>query len=336
MKTMTETKASYDEMEQYRRYYNDWFKQKRTELDKFSSPSTKLFDMRRQFILNLAKGQAKRGNTNILDLGCGEETYIEDLVKIENNNLYGIDISDYVIDIHTRNYQGHSNVKFIACPAEQLPFEKGYFDLVICDELIEHVPHTNVLLDEIERILKKDGVLILSTPNRNRISAVCKKLVPRRWLNRLSSNPMNSINPLLESDHGRVHYHEHEFTLAELKRVLKQRGFIPTVIIKTTMILFPPKLYDKVVSKFPKIDQLWRMIDCKTLHWLPSFLKVNMIVVSRKEKQLMLKDAYIQADEIATPPTGARNDNGENKIDSLPSVAHNDREHESVEEVGNV
>jgi 2-polyprenyl-3-methyl-5-hydroxy-6-metoxy-1,4-benzoquinol methylase len=273
---------SYNDTENYRRYYNDWFKQKNTTLEKFLSPSTKLFDIRRKFILDIAKDVTKKGGKNILDLGCGEETYIENLVKINNNNFYGVDISDFVIDLHKKAYQDYSNVEFIACPAEKLPFNKEYFDLIICDELIEHVPKAEILLDEIKRIIKKDGILIISTPNRNRISAIFKKLVPQKLLNKLSSNPMNSINPLLQKHHDRIHYHEHEFSLGELIKLLRRKKFITLNMIKTTMILFPPKLYDKLVSNFPTIDQLWRNIDSKTIHSLPSFFKVNMIVVSKK------------------------------------------------------
>lgn len=282
MKATESSDMSYCDTENYRRYYNDWFRQKSRELDKFLSPSTKLFDIRRKFILDVAKGTANKGGMNILDLGCGEETYIENLIKIGNNNLYGVDISDYVIDNHKKAYRDHSNVEFIACPAEQLPFDKGYFDLIICDELIEHVPKAEVLLDETARVIKKDGTLIISTPNRNRVSAIAKKLVPRKLLNRLSSNPMNSINPLLQKEYGRIHYHEHEFSLGELVKLLRRNNFTTLNAIKTTMILFPPKLYDKLVSSFPKIDQLWRKIDFTTIHSLPSFFKVNMILVSRR------------------------------------------------------
>jgi len=274
---------SYNDTENYHRYYNDWFKQKNTTLEKFLSPSTKLFDMRRKFILDIAKDFIEKGKMNILDLGCGEETYIEHLLKKNNNNnFYGVDISDFVIDLHKKTYQDYRNVEFTACPAEDLHFEKNYFDLIICDELIEHVPKAEILLDEIGRVIKKDGMLIISTPNRNRISAIFKKLVPQRLLNRLSSNPMNSINPLLQNVHNRIHYHEHEFILSELIKLLRHKNFTTLNVIKTTMILFPPKLYDKLVSNFPKIDQLWRNIDFKTIYSLPSFFKVNMIVISKK------------------------------------------------------
>lgn len=282
MKAIREINKSHYDRENYRRYYNDWFKQKHIKSRDFSTPSTKLFDSRRKYILEIAKYVAEKGEMNILDLGCGEETYIENLVKISGINLYGVDISDFVIDLHKRAYQDHSNVRFIACPAEELPFDEGYFDLVICDELIEHVPKAEILLDEIGRVIKKDGILIISTPNRNRISAIFKKLVPQKLLDRLSSNPMNSINPLLKKEHHRVHYHEHEFSLSELIKLLRLKKFTPQNMIKTTMILFPPKLYDKLASSFPQIDKFWRKIDFKTIHSLPGLFKVNLTVVSRR------------------------------------------------------
>lgn len=282
MKATESTNMPYYDTESYRTYYNNWFKQKNVKLEKFLSPSTKLFDIRRKFILDIVKDAAKKGGMNILDLGCGEETYIENMLKTNNNNFYGVDISDFVIDLHKKAYQDYKNVEFIACPAEQLPFDKEYFDLVICDELVEHVPKAEILLDEIGRVIKKDGILIISTPNRNRISAIFKKLVPKKLLNGLSSNPMNTINPLLQKTHDRIHYHEHEFSLGELTKLLRQKKFVTLNVIKTTMILFPPKLYDKLASNFPVIDQLWRKIDSKTIYSLPSFFKVNMIVVSKR------------------------------------------------------
>ena len=48
---------------------------------------------------------------------------------------------------------------------KMLPFKNAEFDCVILGEVIEHVPDTDKLLIEINRILKKEGRLIISTPN---------------------------------------------------------------------------------------------------------------------------------------------------------------------------
>ncbi len=46
-----------------------------------------------------------------------------------------------------------------------LPFADGSLDVVMCDEVIEHIVDTDGLLDEIHRVLHADGMLVLSTPN---------------------------------------------------------------------------------------------------------------------------------------------------------------------------
>ena len=46
-----------------------------------------------------------------------------------------------------------------------LPFKNNTFDLVFAGEIIEHVVDTDLFLDECKRILKKNGYLLLTTPN---------------------------------------------------------------------------------------------------------------------------------------------------------------------------
>lgn len=60
MKVMQETNKSHRDRENYRRFYNDWFKQKKVNLADFSTPSTKLFDIRRKYIQDIAKDIAKK------------------------------------------------------------------------------------------------------------------------------------------------------------------------------------------------------------------------------------------------------------------------------------
>ncbi len=55
----------------------------------------------------------------------------------------------------------------ILANAEELPFKKNYFDLVFAREVFEHLFRPDKFISEIERILKNDGKLILSTPNLN-------------------------------------------------------------------------------------------------------------------------------------------------------------------------
>ena len=59
--------------------------------------------------------------------------------------------------------------------AEQLPFEAGTFDRIVCSEVLEHVPDPDVVLAEIARVLKPGGIFVASVP-RYWTEAICLKL----------------------------------------------------------------------------------------------------------------------------------------------------------------
>ena len=52
---------------------------------------------------------------------------------------------------------------------EKLPFPGGVFDVVLLEEVIEHLPNHGVVIDEISRVLKPGGWFVLSTPNIHRL-----------------------------------------------------------------------------------------------------------------------------------------------------------------------
>jgi ubiquinone/menaquinone biosynthesis C-methylase UbiE len=49
--------------------------------------------------------------------------------------------------------------------AEDLPFENDDFDLVLLNDVIEHVVDPDIIMSEIRRIIKNEGLCLLSTPN---------------------------------------------------------------------------------------------------------------------------------------------------------------------------
>jgi SAM-dependent methyltransferase len=55
---------------------------------------------------------------------------------------------------------------FVAADGGMLPFSDASIDTVICIEAIEHVRSADLVLDEIARVLRPDGVLVVSTPNK--------------------------------------------------------------------------------------------------------------------------------------------------------------------------
>ncbi len=104
-------------------------------------------------------------NLKILDFGCGDGkmfNWFKQFIKEEN--IYGLDISK--TRIRRCEKIGWKNVLRID-KLKRLPFGDNFFDVVSLCEVIEHIPKTEIsfYLKEFRRILKKDGKLIITTPN---------------------------------------------------------------------------------------------------------------------------------------------------------------------------
>ncbi len=96
-------------------------------------------------------------------------------LDIGSNMGYGIsEISDEVnfiasdIDMRYLNSNNLASVSKINLDSQYLPFEEKIFDVISTFETIEHIPIEQVssTLIEIKRVLKDDGILLISTPNR--------------------------------------------------------------------------------------------------------------------------------------------------------------------------
>lgn len=94
---------------------------------------------------NFAKGR-------LLDIGCGNKPY-ETMFAGKVTEHVGCDI-----------VQSSERRADVVCPATQIPIEDESFDTVLCTQVIEHVADHRALLREAYRLLRRDGVLILSGP----------------------------------------------------------------------------------------------------------------------------------------------------------------------------
>jgi SAM-dependent methyltransferase len=104
-------------------------------------------------------------NNFILDIGCGTGYGIPEL-STKAYDTVGIDIQrEAVRDCHLE-YSAKSS--FSVASGDNLPFKNDSFDLVVSFQVIEHIHPDAVLnyLKEIKRVMKHDGILIVSTPNK--------------------------------------------------------------------------------------------------------------------------------------------------------------------------
>lgn len=100
----------------------------------------------------------------ILDLGCGNGRYFEYL-EDKKVNYFGVDNSEKLIKIAKSKYPG---VHFQIADALNLPFPDNFFDKVISIATFHHIPSKEFrikFLNEVKRILKPGGILILTVWN---------------------------------------------------------------------------------------------------------------------------------------------------------------------------
>lgn len=159
----------------------------------------------------------------VLDLGCGSGRLFS---KFQNKEAkyFGIDNSDKLIEIAKKeNLQGNFQIS----DGLKLPFSEGFFNKIYSFAVIHHIPSRKLRLEflkEARRVLKKDGMIVLTTWD------LWNKKEPRRDVLK------NLFNKELEFKDVFVPWRDnfrnivfnryvHLFTKGELKRLFKKAGF---------------------------------------------------------------------------------------------------------------
>jgi len=101
---------------------------------------------------------------DVLDVASGSGYGTRYLSNKGAAKVVGVDNSREAVKYSQEKYQT-SGIEFILADAAKLPFENDIFDIVVSFETIEHLDDQEKFLREIKRVLRKDGLLIISTPN---------------------------------------------------------------------------------------------------------------------------------------------------------------------------
>jgi 2-polyprenyl-3-methyl-5-hydroxy-6-metoxy-1,4-benzoquinol methylase len=106
--------------------------------------------------------------SRVLDAGCGRSLFTE----IRARWPFMIAAADVDFDLLHDRRASFPDVHWAVAPASPLAFVDRAFDAVFAGELIEHLPEPREALAEFRRVLRPQGLLVLTTPNRRRLANV--------------------------------------------------------------------------------------------------------------------------------------------------------------------
>lgn len=181
------------------------------QIDNYYKPKEAWARYRIDMVLNALNPQ---NGEFILDIGCGVGAFTY-RIALSGGYAIGIDYSQESVGVArelTDKFGFSQNIRFIIANAAALPFQARIFDKIVCADFIEHISLWDKmsLLDEMRRVIKEDGLIVISTPNGL-----------REWLGYTKRQLIYFLNrkPVVET---RLHFGlTNKF---EFERLLRQKG----------------------------------------------------------------------------------------------------------------
>ncbi len=124
----------------------------------------------------------------VADLGCGDGDYSVALTKM------GFKVTACDLDVKRFRHRGEIDFK-ICDVTKKLPFDDASLDYVVLAEVIEHLRNPYQVMQEISRVLRPGGKLILSTPNILNLKSRIRFLFEGCWEFFREPTLENSTNP---------------------------------------------------------------------------------------------------------------------------------------------
>lgn len=168
-----------------------------------------------RYIERCIRTEIKNRKPIILDIGCGWGFW-EKRLDFSYSSIIAIDVRNI-----SQVKSPSSNIKFILANGLFLPFKDHTFNIVFLFEVLEHIEKGEIkLFKEIKRVLKKDGVLLATTPNRDRLANRIKKI-----LGRPVRYPFALGIDYYTPEDKEVQWHFREYSREGLVNLFKDNGF---------------------------------------------------------------------------------------------------------------
>ncbi|MEZ4554002.1 MAG: class I SAM-dependent methyltransferase [Dehalococcoidia bacterium] len=179
----------------------------------------------------------------VLDLGCGLGEYVRAFER-QGAEAYGCDIEQ--ARLAQARERGTANV--LVAAGEALPFRDGSLDVVVLNEVIEHVQDDGATMREVSRVLAPGGVAVIYAPNRLYPFETHGVYLGKRYV--FGNIPL--VNWLPNPLRNRLVPHARAYTARGIERVSRQRG----LRLVHHSYVYPG--FDNVAARVPMLARLLR------------------------------------------------------------------------------
>lgn len=158
----------------------------------------------------------------VLDVGCGRGTYGQDPVPLRRNlRILKGKVSKVIgIDVDRGARDNPCLDEFHLIHGDTWPIDDNSIDLIVCDNVLEHIDNPDRFFVEICRVLKHAGLLCIRTPNRWSYIALAATLIPNKYHSKVLS--------VVQEERKEEDVFPTVFrcnSVRKLKRIMNKRGF---------------------------------------------------------------------------------------------------------------
>ena len=170
-------------------------------------------------------------------------------------NYHGIDISKKMLKYGEKKYYKNDNFKTYVRSGEDLKFSNNKFDAALAKGALHHLPNPNKGLNEIHRVLAKDGILIISEPVGNFLIKFFRKLFYRLKKKNFSklhkSFTKNEINELLKKNNFQIEKELRYGCISHLLSFPDILPFVKYIPFRIALLIF---YLDALLVKIPLLN----------------------------------------------------------------------------------
>lgn len=236
---------------------------KKGHLKDFASLYPKMYDKKSReekgvrIVKTLADyfGKNKLKTLEVLDVGASTGI-IDNIIAKKVKRVVGIDVDKQAV-VFANSVFSKKNLQFQVGDAMKLKFKSGFFDVVICTHVYEHVPNAQKLFDEIYRVLRPGGVCYLASINS------LWPIEPHYKLLFLSYLPKSLADLYVRLTGKSDKYYEKPSTYWGIKKMTNRFKQIDY----TSKIISNPKKYGYPVSNLKFIAPIGKYIS-PTIFWI--------------------------------------------------------------------